>query len=163
MELNPRKEEDNNNHKPKRRLPVKGLIAYMLAGLLTFGGLYTYQHSDSHAMRDLIITLDKFGITEIAAQERSRIQNIKRLNIPYEKKLVLMNRNVFMGANKQMVFLALGNPRMAGKNVSKSGANVEQWIYYMANDNRPTILEFTNNELISAYRGSNIDFQFARR
>lgn len=163
MELNPSKNRTENGGKGKGFLSVKGLIVYVITGLITFAALYAYNYSSNGIMRDLIIAVDKFGITEVASAEKRRVALIKQLNIPFEKKLVLMKRNVFMGAKREMVQLALGNPRMAGKSQGKNGGQVEQWIYYLAHDNRPTILEFSNNELISAYRGSNIDFQFARR
>lgn len=106
----------------------------------------------------LLINLDVFGLTRVAQQEHERIEKIRALTIPYEEKQVLMNRTVFMQASPEMVKLALGEPkRTFEKPWAERGTNLTYFVYYVADDKRPTILVFENEKLIHAYKGSALD------
>lgn len=137
-------------------------LVYIFIALITAGGLSYVHTSDPEALDDLLVHIDVLGITPAAQQEQERQAQIRALDIPYEKKKVLMERTVFMGASRQMVFLALGEPKTAryvkGKQAHANGKNVtEQWIFFFKGDARPTVLEFEKETLVSAYKGSNID------
>lgn len=106
----------------------------------------------------LLINLDVFGLTRVAKQEHERIEKIRALTIPYEEKQVLMNRTVFMQASPEMVKLALGEPkRTFEKPWPERGTMLNYFVYYVADDKRPTILVFENGKLIHAYKGSALD------
>lgn len=126
------------------------ISAFMLV-CLTAGVSYL-QAKKPEAIDQLIVKVDVFGISDMASNERQRLAQIRALEIPFEQKKVLMERNIFMGANRDMVFLALGNP-----NEAKKKGDSERWVYYFKDDQRPTVLEFKDGSLVSAYKGSRLD------
>lgn len=138
------------------------LITYISIALVTAGGLSYVNQTDPEALTDLMVHVDVFGITPQASQERERQSQIRALDLPYEKKKVLLERTVFLGATRQMVTLALGQPKDAqkvGKEKRSDGKNVtERWVYYFKDDPRPTVLEFEKETLASAFKGSNLDY-----
>jgi len=109
-------------------------------------------------VNNLLIKVDVFGITKVAKEEQDRIEKIRALTIPYEEKQVLLNRTVFMQASQEMVKLALGSPQ---KTIEQPWAEhntlLIYYVYYLAQDKRPTILVFENDKLIKAYKGSALD------
>ncbi len=135
------------------------IISIMLA---TTASLSYVNMRNPEIIQDLMVKVDVFGISEAASQERVRLNMIRQLDIPFEKKKVLMERTIFIGATSQMVYLSLGNPDAAGKGETITSENqediiVQKWIYYLQNDSHPTVLEFHNDVLASAYKGSKID------
>lgn len=127
------------------------LAIFTLAGTFFWlGAKFPYQ------MHELIISVDRFGITDAGAQEQNRIRLINRLSITYEEKQVLINRTVFLSATREMVLLALGQPVCAFKTEATASAP-EYWIYYIRNETKPTQLEFVENQLVSATKISALD------
>lgn len=125
-------------------------VIALAATMFWLGAKFPYQ------VRELIISVDRFGITDAGAQEQNRIRLINRLSITYEEKQVLINRTVFLNATREMVLLALGNPVCAFK--TEAGNNApEFWIYYIRNESKPTQLQFVENQLTSATKISALD------
>lgn len=130
-------------------------LAYALLFCLLFGGYAYLSVSHPEMARELLIAMDKFGITNTGRDEQLRIAQINALPIAYEKKQVLINRTVFLGADTGMVYLALGNPRETQRaKVKGQKTEAVLLIYHFSDDKRPTILQFENDKLTSAYKGS---------
>lgn len=104
----------------------------------------------------LLINFDVFGFTTVARTEHLRVEKIRALSIPYEEKVVLMNRTVFMQASQEMVKLALGEPRRTIPDPDPA-LNKTYFVYYLADDKRPTVLVFVDDKLTNAYKGSALD------
>lgn len=139
------------------------LITYISIALVTAGGLSYVNQTNPEALTDLMVHVDVFGITPQASQEKERQYQIRMLTIPYEKKKVLLERTVFLGATRQMVVLALGEPKEAQKiteHEKRPDGKIinERWVYYFKDDPRPTVLEFEKDSLASAFKGSNLDY-----
>lgn len=132
---------------------------YGLIAVFTTASLSYVQTTDPEALEDLLVRIDVFGISTVAAEENVRIEQIRALSIPYEKKKVLMERTIFMGATRQMVVLALGQPREASAISAPSKNITERWVYFFKDEQRPTVLEFEKDMLSSAYKGSALDIQ----
>jgi hypothetical protein len=136
------------------------LLLYACVAILTTGALSYVQRVDPAAIQDLLVKVDMLGFTQAAQQESQRLAKIRALTIPYEKKKALIERTIFMGATKEMVTLALGEPRSMQKNPTntKGGKKTsERWVFFFKEDARPTILEFEKDTLVSAYKSSNLD------
>jgi hypothetical protein len=57
-----------------------------------------------------------------------------------------------------MVKLALGEPKkVVEKMWEEKKVVLTYYVYYLPNDNRPTILVFQEDKLINAYKGSALD------
>lgn len=100
----------------------------------------------------LAVTFDVFGMNKEAKHEKLRLEGIDLLPISQEKKAILTNRTIFLGASPTMVELALGNPM--DKTIAPVEAGkppVERWIYHFAEDINPTALEFQDGKLASAF------------
>lgn len=126
--------------------------------LLIGGGLYWAATRFPDKVEDLIIKVDRFGITEAGAIEQRRIYDINHLRITYEEKQVLIQRTVFLSATRDMVRLALGDPvcKLQSRATSSEPAT-EYWVYYIEGDRKPTKLAFQNNELVNAGKASALD------
>lgn len=134
--------------------PLIGRIALYLAMLVcVFAASLYLQLFQPMVVKRLILSVDVFGITDLGMAEKSRLNTINNLPITYEEKQVLMNRTVFLGATRQMVTLALGEPNKQ----QQAGAD-NMYIYYLPDDPRPTILKFSRDRLVQAYKGSALDF-----
>lgn len=133
-------------------------IAFFLFIAITAGGVYWVGQKFPDKMEDLLIAVDRFGITEVGAAEQRRIRTINRLRITYEEKQVLIQRTVFLGASREMVFLALGDPVCVLQTPANGKqAPIESWVYYIEGDRKPTQLSFQNNELTTAGKASALD------
>lgn len=144
---------------PARRGGVALKIgAFLLIVCLGAGGVYWLGQKFPDTMKDLIISVDRFGITEVGALEQKRVRTINRLPITYEEKQVLVQRTVFLSATREMVYLALGAPvcRLQSPKTATEPAT-EYWIYYIEGDRKPTKLAFQNNELMNAGKISALD------
>jgi hypothetical protein len=138
---------------------------YAFVMVVCTAGVSYVQHKRPEAIEQLIVRVDVFALSEVASKERERMAQIAALQIPFEQKKVLMERNIFMGATRQMVFLALGNPVDAksllnDEDMLRRPAGdryTERWVYYFKDDQRPTILEFKEEQLMSAYKASKLD------
>ncbi len=125
---------------------------------MVYGVLFYMENYQPELMTNLLLQVDVFGFTKVAAQEQERLGKIKDLDIPYEEKQVLVNRTVFMGATRDMVKLALGEPKkVVEKMWEEKKVVLTYYVYYLPNDNRPTILVFQEDKLINAYKGSALD------
>lgn len=141
---------------------MKKFIPHLLIAILTMGSVIYMDRLQPAAMESLLMKIDTFGITSVGAKEKLRVAQIKSLPITYEQKQVLIGRTIFMGANTTMVFLALGNPRSASatpEDAATQRPKIDKWVYYFSGDKRPTVLEFENSVLTSAYKGSVLDVQ----
>lgn len=107
-------------------------------------------------VKKLIIKVDVFYFSELAEQEHERIEKIRALTIPYEQKLVLMNRTVFLQASQEMIKLALGEPQSAIPDPPPTTGHATL-VYYLGEDKRPTLFEFEDDKLLSAHKGSSLD------
>lgn len=133
------------------------MLPYSLATMLTIGGLFYLDTFHPDLAKTLMIKIDPFGLTPEGAAEKQRVAEIKALPIPYEKKQVLLEHTIFMGATKEMVRLALGDPKKMQRHTDESGEVQEIWIYVFRLDKRPTMLAFEKDTLASAYKGSMLD------
>lgn len=134
------------------------LLAFLLFIAIGAGAVYWLGHKFPDKMKDLIIAVDRFGITEVGASEQGRVRKINRLPITYEEKQVLVQRTVFLSATREMVYLALGTPvcRLQTAKTATEPAT-EYWVYYIEGDRKPTKLAFQNNELVNAGKASALD------
>ncbi len=125
---------------------------------MIYAVLFYMENYQPEMMTHLLIQVDVFGFTRVAQQEQERLAKIKNLSITYEEKQVLVNRTVFMGATHDMVKLALGDPKKIVERMWEAkNIMLTYYVYYLPNDNRPTILVFQDDKLINAYKGSALD------
>lgn len=130
-------------------------IILLITVTMTAFYVATYQ---PELVKKLLINVDVFGITTVARTEHDRIEKIRMLTIPFEEKQVLMNRTVFMQASPEMVKLALGEPtKTIDHQADEHSAIQTYYVYYLADDKRPTILVFQENKLTQAFKGSALD------
>lgn len=139
-----------------KRIILLSLFATISLGTATYAGL---KHPGM--VKELIIKIDTLGITTLGAAEQKRVAEIRTLPIPYEKRAVLIDRTIFMGADARMVYLAIGAPRsraaITKTSVGGTPTNAEQWYYHFDEDKRPTILEFEDGILTSARKVSVVE------
>lgn len=149
---------DANTRRGGKTAVLFRLAVFLFLILVCAGGGYWVAQKFPDKMNDLIIAVDRFGITEVGALEQQRVRTINRLGITYEEKQVLIKRTVFLSATREMVYLALGDPVCV---LQRKATNVEPateyWVYYIEGDRKPTALAFQNNELISAGKASALD------
>lgn len=120
-----------------------------LIGCVTIVILTTYlivKKNDPHLFLTLQTT---FGIwsTDHLKAEAKRMESIDILPISNEKKNILNNRTIFLGATKVMVRLALGEPLQ--QRLSSDGS-VTYWDYHLNEDIQATRLKFEDNRLVAA-------------
>ena len=146
----------NKAPKTKSAIPrfLMSIIALTIAIVL---GLTILKKEQPDLFYQLILTLDIFGVSFDTEEDKQRASKIELLPISSEKKELIRNRSIFMEAAPHMVKLALGKPRLSQNSISPtSGKEVLMWMYHFKADKRPTILEFEDNKLSSAYKISNI-------
>lgn len=141
------------------------MLRFLIYIMFVVGAIYVtllYMYIDNYqpeAMDKFLLKVDVLGVTDLARKEQGRLAQIRNLTIHYEEKQVLINHTVFMGATPEMVRLALDEPQ---KTVDKD--IFKYYVYYLPNDNRPTVLVFKKEDsdsiykLVKAYKGSAIDF-----
>jgi hypothetical protein len=134
------------------------LLQYIiLTGTIVMSMVYVSMYQPD-LINKLLINFDVFGITTVAKTEHERIEKIRALTIPYEEKQVLMKRTIFMQATQEMVKLALGEPKKKLERMwTERNTMLVYYVYYLAEDKRPTILIFQEDKLINAYKGSALD------
>ncbi len=103
--------------------------------------------TDPHLFLKLQVTFGILGNDEDIMAEAKRMESINILPISDEKKEILNNRTIFMGATMPMVRLALGKPMQ--ENVSKDG-KITYWDYHLDEDIKATRLKFVDNKLVEA-------------
>lgn len=141
-----------------KRSAMLKLSAFLMIVVLGAAGVYWIAQKFPDKVKDLLISVDRFGITEVGAAEQMRIRTINRLSLTYEEKQVLIQRTVFLGATREMVYLALGEPVCVLQTpLAEQQGTVESWVYYIEGDRKPTQLAFQNNELVTAGKASALD------
>jgi hypothetical protein len=136
---------------------VQSFMALVMLCAIAFGGYFAYRYAPDK-VNELIIKIDRFGITDMGKREQYRINQIEQLPITYAEKQVLLDRTVFLGATPQMVKLALGTPKQEQTTGAVDRGNeVITYIYHFSKDSRPTLLRFENQKLTSAGKASTID------
>lgn len=134
-----------------------GLI---LLGITLLGSFAFYSLASAYPgqIKAFIVAVDRFGITQVGANEQDRIRKVNRLPITFEEKQVLISRTVFFGATRDMVTLALGEPScMESTATTESTPASEHWVYFIEGELKPTQLVFQNNTLVSAGKTSALD------
>ena len=111
-------------------------------------------------------TVEQLGLDKLASQvqglspeEQERRAYINRLPITQEKKDFLINRQIFLGAGRHMVVVAIGKPMRRRDMRTTPGEAIEAWVYHFDDQYRPTILEFDQFKLIKAYKVSAIEVE----
>lgn len=101
---------------------------------------------------ELVLKLDRYGFTSASKQEMARVATIDALDIPADKRLILQQRTIFLGATPQMVLLALGEPmaEMRLPKTAESAAGTIVMVYRFSEANRPTVLRFDQENLLQA-------------
>lgn len=100
----------------------------------------------------MALAVDVFGFSETLSREKSRLEKIDLLPISNDKKNILVNNTVFIGATTGMVKLALGNPaRKAALSDSSAvnGDHSERWTYHLEDTRVPIVLYFRGGILES--------------
>lgn len=120
--------------------------------IVTLTTLLVLKTSNPQLYLKLSLTFYFINPSPDAKQEKKRLDHIELLPISDEKKNILTNRTIFLGASSSMVRLALGDP-IDGTYYEDGSA--QYWTYHFEEDLKPTILEFHNNELLSAYSSGN--------
>lgn len=135
-------------YKPQGRAAA---VARPLLNSLIAGGVIALAVFVFSARPDLLRAVDMFGITYDKSYEKRRTQAIMELRIPYEKKLALVDKKIFIGATSAMVPLALGNPQKV-EVTSAPGVTPKQevWSYQLEGHDYITLLEFSNQLLVKA-------------
>ena len=133
---------------------LRSLLILILL-LCIAGGVGYYIYSDPKATLKFKVMMSKIGLSETGHDEQQRIDKIDALDIPFEQRESLKQRNVFIGATKTMVKLAFGESKLPPKYTED---NLEVWIYYFNDYDRPLFLFFEANILTAAKKGSNADF-----
>lgn len=150
-------QQDSAHHMARRRSPATKIAIFFAIILVCTGAAYWVAQTFPDKMKDLIITVDRFGITDVGALEQKRVRTINRLSITYEEKQVLIQRTVFLSATREMVYLALGDPVCVLQGKGADATPTEHWVYYIQGDRKPTMLSFQNNELVNAGKASALD------
>jgi hypothetical protein len=134
-------------------MSLKGAFFLMiLFGAAGAGGFTAI--TDPEGTKKALSSIDFIGITEAGKIERQRQYDIMNLPIEYEKKLVMIDRKVFIGITPEYTRLALGQPIQIYR---KSGDLY--WIYQLDGDKRPTALVFKGGRLEKAFKTSFLEVQ----
>ncbi|PIR33979.1 MAG: hypothetical protein COV36_01810 [Alphaproteobacteria bacterium CG11_big_fil_rev_8_21_14_0_20_44_7] len=144
--------EEETRRKQLSKTAIFTIELVLILVLLSVVGMYiiTYHRTDLNLF---LIKFDTWGITTVGRAEQQRLQVIRRLDIPIEQRQALSDNTIFIGANKTMVMLAIGEP----VKVSQTEESLDRWIYQLGDRTRPIILYFEADELIRAEKGSNLD------
>ncbi len=126
------------------------LILFSLLLVFVLGGLFALKLMQPATFDTLMLA---FELTPESKEEKVRLDRIRILPISNEKKQILMQHTIFLGASTNMTELALGKPIKTYAYADHT-PRVDRWVYYFADDSRPTILEFQDNKLSSAYKVS---------
>ncbi len=128
----------------------KFLILFISLFVIVLGGMFLLNALQPQALSSILIA---FNMKPTTQEEQQRLAKIDILPISKEKKTLLRNNTIFMGASTVMVRLALGEP-LGQENGETPEVSYERWLYHFDDDHRPTILEFQEHKLTSAYKVS---------
>jgi hypothetical protein len=127
------------------------LIVSILVAAMTM--LFALKSSNPTLYLKLALTFDFIGISGNANDEKLRLEQIDLLPVSQDKKNILTNHTIFLGATPSMVTLALGKPDEVIHTPDGSNAvATERWIYHFEQDVNPTRLEFHEGILSAASR-----------
>ncbi len=126
------------------------IMIFLILFAITLGVLLGLREFKPATFHSIMIT---FELTPNAEQEKARLDKIRLLAISDEKKQILINRTIFLGASTKMVQLALGDP-INTQNFEEYSPPITRWVYHFADDSRPTVLEFHDGKLDSAFKVS---------
>ena len=88
----------------RQKHPLIGKIIVYLGLMVSIFVFFLYlQIYRPTFVKELILAIDVFGVTEVGTAEQQRLDSINKLPITYEEKQVLINKTVFLGASPQMV------------------------------------------------------------
>lgn len=124
------------------------IFSFVFFLTLGIGGLFTLKALQPDTFDSLMLA---FELAPNSKEEKARLDRINLLPISDEKKRILTNRTIFLGASPKMAELALGEPIQRRGNHEQT-PTVDQWIYYFSDDSRPTVLEFEDSKLAKAYK-----------
>jgi hypothetical protein len=125
-------------------------IASLMVVVMT--ATFAIKASDPALYLKLSLTFDVLGLNPNAKAEKMRLDQIDLLPISEEKKEILANRTIFLGASTSMVRLALGEPLDQIETKGEgTGASLTRWVYHFQQDLTPTALEFTDDVLTSTF------------
>lgn len=125
-------------------------ILTLLFAALAVGAVFALKQMQPGAFENLMLSFD---MSPQSKEEKARLDRIRLLPIAEEKKKILSNRTIFLGASTKMAELALGKPIQSYEYPDHT-PRVDRWVYYFADDSRPTVLEFEDNKLSKAYKVS---------
>lgn len=112
--------------------------------------LLALKNADPKLYLKVALAVDVIGLSNNTQLEKNRLEKIDLLPISQEKKNILNNHTIFLGATPTMVRLALGNP-MKEETVLVDGISLIRWQYHFKEDISPTTLDFEDSRLKSAY------------
>lgn len=139
---------------------LRSMIAPLSVGVLAFAMvLIVLQLSQTDLVSRLGITQWMDKIEDVPPEEIQRRGAIRQLAISEEKKQILINKQIFLGAGRHMVVYALGTPKRRKDMRPLGREEMEAWIYHFADDYRPTVLEFDQHSLTKAYKASLIEIE----
>jgi len=138
-------------------------LPYIILAVTVYLVLLYMVNYQPQTVTNILIRVDIFGITRTVKEENDRLSSIKDLSIPFEEKQVLIDHTVFMGCSSDMAKLAIGEPKkVVERQMVDANKNVIQtltyYIYFLPNDKRPTILVFSEDKLINAYKDSALNW-----
>ena len=156
MELGMEENFEDIDVSPKKRkklklLPILGSLTPLLLIIITIVYIALFQQE---FVSDFLKKYDFIGVSETGQAEKQRLYRINNLDIPFEQRQALKQGTVFLGATKEMVVLALGNPY--GKPEHVAGGQ-EKWVYFFQESTRPTYLFFEGEKLVNATKGTTLD------
>jgi hypothetical protein len=153
MELTMDRALEDIDGKPKintRIISILGNFAPIILILLTAFYVMIFQQD---AVGGLLKKYDFIGVSETGRAEKYRLYQINNLPIPFEQREAIKSGSIFLGATRQMVLLAIGQP---SEKATNEGA-LERWVYYLNQSSRPTYLFFKADKLVDAQKGTTLD------
>lgn len=148
--------DDIDEAKPKKKKGFKfgPALSALTPFILIIATIIYISAFQKEAVNDFLKKYDILGFSEVGKFEKARLYRINNLNIPFEQRQALKHGTVFLGATKEMVALALGEP--AGPS-EKMADGTEKWVYFFQDSSRPTYLFFEKDVLVNAAKGTTLD------
>lgn len=138
------------------KISLQTIVILLLCLTIAAAGIFLIKERHPEIYYSINIYTGFMENKETRIKEKRRIDSIQLLPISLEKKNILISRTIFMGATTNMVELALGKPLNSNqvnvKHKDGSSTLLDNWIYHFPNDTRSTLLQFENNQLVSAQR-----------
>lgn len=145
---------DDIDAKPKRSIKLGAILGGTAPLLLIIVTLVYISIFQKDAVDRFLKKYDIIGVTGAGQDEKSRLYTINNLPIPFEQRETLKNGQIFIGATKEMIRLAVGEP---AKKPTIDASGQEKWVYFFSENSRPTYLYFENDKLVNAAKGTTLD------